>query len=601
MMRRMRPDPVDVPRRSVLELLRDRSFRRHLGIVRRHAWMYAVVILSQVGQTGVAILTAEALRRLFDRVPNVPPSLLQSVLLCMAAFAALRLACTYVEAWIGSLLNETVVYALRRDVLNQLQHLPLGYHEGRHSSEAMNVFWHDLETAKNFIVADVQRLIALPISFLIAGTYLLGVHPLLGLVALCIGPLQLLSNFVLKDRFQTAIREQRKVTRDVFRTIGETMHGIREVKANQMERQVDEQMREIQSRGVVHNVMLSRTSALRAIAREVPRDAGQIIGLAVGVGLTARGQLGAGSLVAFISLLDRVAAPFTTMVQVISNLQQAAEGTRKLYETMDLPPERKDVGVPLSAEPPAISFRDVSFAYEAGRPVLKNVSFSLPAGLSLALVGPSGSGKSTLVKLLYRFYSPDSGQIKIADHPIEEIRIDSLRDRLALVSQDIFLFDATVSENIAAGRTDASTAEIERAADLAQADDFIKALPEGYNSQIGERGIKLSHGQKQRLSIARAILRDASVLVLDEPTSALDVETEASFQRDLGQWAEHCTRIVIAHRLTTIRDCDLVLFLADGEVVEFGPPSQLLKKGGRFADYWRRQTEVEISNSLSRD
>ena len=202
-----------------MELLRDRSFRRHLGIVRRHAWLYVIVILAQVGQTGVAILTAEALRRLFDRLPSVPPSLLQGVLLAMASLAAVRLLCTYLEAWIGSLLNETVVYALRRDVLNHLQHLPLGYHAGRHSSEAMNVFWHDLESAKSFIVADVQRLIALPISFVIAGTYLLGVHPLLGLVALLIGPLQLLSNFVLKDRFQNAIREQRKVTRDVFRTI----------------------------------------------------------------------------------------------------------------------------------------------------------------------------------------------------------------------------------------------------------------------------------------------------------------------------------------------------------------------------------------------
>jgi ABC-type multidrug transport system fused ATPase/permease subunit len=581
-----------------MELLRDRSFRRHLGIVRRHAWMYVVVIVAQVGQTGVAILTAEALRRLFDRLPNVPPSLLQGVLLAMAGLAAFRLLCTYLEAWIGSLLNETVVYALRRDVLNHLQHLPLGYHEGRHSSEAMNVFWHDLESAKSFIVADVQRLIALPISFVIAGTYLFGVHPLLGLVALLIGPLQLLSNFVLKDRFQNAIREQRKVTRDVFRTIGETMHGIREVKANQMERQVDEQMREIQGRGVTHNVTLSKTSAIRAIAREVPRDAGQIAGLAIGVGLVAQGNLGAGSLVAFISLLDRVAAPFTTMVQVISNLQQAAEGTRKLYEVLDMPPERKDVGVSLSAEPPALAFENVTFAYEADRPVLKNVSFSLPAGRSLALVGPSGSGKSTLVKLLYRFYTPDSGEIRIGDHPLQEIRIDSLRDRLALVSQDIFLFDASVLDNIAAGRTDATDEEIHRAADLAQADEFIRALPQGYHSQIGERGIKLSHGQKQRLSIARAILRDASVLVLDEPTSALDVETEASFQRDLGQWARHCTRIVIAHRLTTIRDCDLILFLANGEVVEFGPPSQLLQAGGRFADYWRHQTEIEILNSL---
>lgn len=560
--------------------------------------MYVIVILSQVGQTGVAIFTAEALRRLFDALPNVPAPLLQGVLLAMAGLTAVRLLCTYLEAWFGSLLNETVVYALRRDVLNQLQHLPLGYHEGRHSSEAMNVFWHDLETAKNFIVADVQRLIALPISFIIAGTYLLGVNPLLGVVALCIGPLQLLSNLVLKNQFKEAIRLQRQVTRDVFRTIGETMHGIREVKANQMERQVDEQMREIQGRGVAHNVLLSKTNAVRAIAREVPRDAGQVVGLALGVGLVAHNHLGAGSLVAFISLLDRVAAPFTTMVQVISNLQQATEGTRKLYETMELPPERKDVGIPLSAEAPAIVFDNVTFAYEPERPILNHVSFNLPAGRSLALVGPSGSGKSTLVKLLYRFYAPDTGRIQIAGHALEEIRIDSLRDRLALVSQDIFLFDATVAQNIAAGRADATREEIERAAELAQAAEFIRSLPDGYDSQVGERGIKLSHGQKQRLSIARAILRDASVLVLDEPTSALDVETEASFQRDLGQWAEHCTRIVIAHRLTTIRDCDLVLFLAEGEVVEFGPPSQLLREGGRFAEYWRRQTEIEVTERV---
>ncbi|MGV3617188.1 MAG: ABC transporter ATP-binding protein [Fimbriimonas sp.] len=572
--------------------MRDPTFRRHLKIVRRHGWMYAIVIASQVGQTGVSILTAEALRRLFDRLPAVPLSLLQTILLAMAGLVALRLLCTYLEAWFGSLLNETVVYALRRDVLNQLQHLPLGFHESRHSSEAMNGFWHDLETAKNFIVYDIQRLIALPISFVVAGTYMLGVNPLLGVVALLIGPLQLLSNLVLKERFQEAVRLRREVTRDVFRTIGETMQGIREVKANQMERQVDEQMAEIQGRGVAHNVLLSKTTAVRAIAREVPRDVGQLAGLAIGVGLAARGQIGTGSLVAFISLLDRVAAPFTTMVQVISNLQQAAEGTRKLYETMELPRERKDEGTALDSEPPAIAFHNVSFGYDSERQVLKNVSFQLPAGQSLALIGPSGSGKSTLVKLLYRFYDADAGHIEIAGRPLREIRIDSLRDRLALVSQDIFLFDDTVTANIAAGRPAATRAEIERAAELAQADDFIKGLPKGYESEIGERGIKLSHGQKQRLSIARAILRDASVLVLDEPTSALDVETEASFQRDLGHWAEHCTRIVIAHRLTTIRDCDLVLFLADGQVVEFGPPSTLLAEGGRFAEYWRRQTDI---------
>jgi ABC-type multidrug transport system fused ATPase/permease subunit len=549
--------------------------------------MYAVVILAQVSQTGVAIAVAEILRRIFDQLPSTAGlGLFVGALVGLAAF---RMLATFVDSWIGSMLNETVVYELRREVLNQLQHLPLGFHEGQHSSDATNILYHDLELAKNFVVADVQSLIALPISFIVAGTYLLTVHPLLGLVALCVGPIQLLSNLVLKGRFQEAIRLQRRVTRDVFFTIGETLQGIREVKANQMESKIDEQMKEIQQRGVTYNVMLSKTRAIRAIAREIPKDAGQLVGIVVGAGLVARGHIGVGALVAFISLLDRVSAPFTTVVQVIGNLQQAAEGARRLYEVMDMPVEDKVSGLALPTAPPVIEFRNVSFEYEEGRPVLSDVSFTVDAGRSLALVGPSGSGKSTVIKLLFRFYDPTSGEILIDGRPLQEYSVGSLRERLALVSQEIFLFDAKVADNIAAGRQSASRQEVERAADLAEAAEFICALPEGYESEIGERGIKLSHGQKQRLSIARAVLRDASVLILDEPTSALDVETEASFQRNLGQWAQHCTKLVIAHRLTTIRDCDLTLFLDSGKVVEYGPSEELVKQDGRFATFWKLQ------------
>jgi ATP-binding cassette subfamily B protein/subfamily B ATP-binding cassette protein MsbA len=293
--------------------------------------------------------------------------------------------------------------------------------------------------------------------------------------------------------------------------------------------------------------------------------------------------------VAFLSLIDRLAAPFTTVATVISNLQRAVEGARRLYHTLALPVEDKKHGVTLTSDAPEIEFRDVSFGYDDDRLVLEGLSFRVPAGKSLALVGPSGSGKSTIVKLLYRFYEPTAGEILIDGKPITEISIESLRDRLSLVSQEIYLFDATVAANIAAGRNEALRTDIERAADLAQA-GFIRELPNGFDSEIGERGIKLSHGQKQRLSIARAILRDASVLILDEPTSALDVETEAGFQRDLGQWAQHCTKLIIAHRLTTIRDCDLVLFLDKGQAQEFGSPNDLAGAGGRFADYLSTQT-----------
>ena len=559
--------------------------------------MYVVVIAAQLGQTGVALLAADTSRHLFDAAPKIPPALLSKLLLAFAALAAARMFCTYVEAWIGSQLNETVVYELRRDVLTHLQRLPLSYHEKGHSSDSNSVLYSDLEVAKNFVVYDIQRLIALPISFAFVGIYLLTVHPLLGLIALCIGPLQLLSNMVLKVRFQESVKLRRKVTRDVFFIIGETLQGIREVKANQLEKRVDEQMLEIQGRGVKYNVILSQTQSLRAIAREIPREAGYVLGIATGASLLAAGAIGTGGLVAFISLLDRVAAPFTTLVGVIGNLQEAIEGARKLYDVMDMEEEDQTTGITLSSQPLGIRFDQVSFGYDVERDVLHDVSFSLPAGKCLALVGPSGSGKTTLVKLLYRFYDASAGEISIGDESISTYSLASLRSQLALVSQDIFLFDASVAENIEAGRPGASREDVIRAAELAQASEFIEQLPDQYDSKIGERGIRLSHGQKQRLSIARAILRDASILILDEPTSALDVETEALFQRDLGHWADGCTKIVIAHRLTTIQDADLVLFLEAGRVVEFGPPSQLLKTGGRFAEYWRRQSEMQFKES----
>jgi ABC-type multidrug transport system fused ATPase/permease subunit len=592
-------DSAAAKRESVIGLLRDPTFRSFFAMVGRHRWLYALTIGTQLAGTGLSLAFAEASRRLFNAAPHIPPTLLSTLLWAFALISLLRLGVSFVGNWAGSLLNESVVYALRRRVLDHLQRLPLSFHEDNHSSNAVNIVYNELETTKNFVVSDVQRLIALPLSFVAAGTYLFTIHPLLGAVALTIGPLQLLSNLVQKKRFQEAIDARRKVTRDVFHTIGESLHGVREVKANQLEARVDARMAEIQARGVAQNVLVTQLSTLRSMARDLPGEVGYVAGVAAGAWLMGRGMLGAGGLIAFITLLDKVAAPFTTVVGIINNLQQTVAGSRRLFEVMEMPAEAMDRGESLAPRPdgagPDLAFDAITFSYTPERTTLDRVTFAVPSGASLALVGPSGAGKSTVVKLLLRFYEPKSGSILLDGRPLTDYRIDSLRGSIALVSQDIFIFDGTVADNIAAGRDGATREQVERAARLAQAAEFIEKLPDGYESQVGERGIKLSHGQKQRLAIARAILRDARVLILDEPTSALDVETEASFQRDLGAWADRCTKIVIAHRLTTIRDADLVAFLEDGRVAEFGPPSELLAAGGRFAAYWHRQSLTAVA------
>ena len=515
----------------------------------------------------------------------------------------LRLGTTFVISWIQSLLNESVVYQMRRNVVQAFDWI--------NRSRSMKIttppvrltsFTTNSKGPKILLSPIFSHLIGLPVAFISAGY--LSSHcssSVLGAIALIIGPLQLISNIVYKKRFQEAINLQRQVSNDVFHQISESLQGVREVKANQLEALADERMSEIQKRGVKYNVLLTQLRGARGLAKSIPGEMGYVVGVAVGAVLMARGQIGPGGLVAFISLLDKVSVPFTTMVGVINNLQQILAGSRHLFEVMAMPGEDRTTGNDLPhvcEQGPELIFENVSFAYTPEKQTLDNISFVLPAGKSLALVGPSGSGKSTIVKLLYRFYETQSGTIRFAGQPLTGYSINSVRRAMALVSQDIFLFDGTVRENIALGRPGATNEEIERAARLAQADIFIGQLTNGYDSEIGERGIKLSHGQKQRLSIARAILRNASLLVLDEPTSALDVETEASFQRDLGEWANHCTKIIIAHRLTTIRDADYVLFLDGGRLIEFGTPATLLQNPqSRFAHYWARQGTTDKTSS----
>ena len=306
------------------------------------------------------------------------------------------------------------------------------------------------------------------------------------------------------------------------------------------------------------------------------------------------GTLTIGDFVFINALLLQLYQPLNFIGTVYREIQQGLVDIETMFNLLEQNPEIKDKpdAKPLKVSKGTVEFDKVRFAYDEARPILKGVSFTVPAGKTIAVVGPSGAGKSTISRLLFRFYDVNDGAIRIDGQDIRDVEQQSVRHAIGMVPQDTVLFNDTIRYNIAYGRPDASLAEIEKAAELAQIDAFIKDLPEGYESMVGERGLKLSGGEKQRVAIARTILKSPPILILDEATSALDTFTEKEIQAALNRVAEGRTAIVIAHRLSTVVDADEIIVLVKGEVKERGTHTQLLTAGGVYADMWARQQEA---------
>jgi ABC-type multidrug transport system fused ATPase/permease subunit len=300
---------------------------------------------------------------------------------------------------------------------------------------------------------------------------------------------------------------------------------------------------------------------------------------------------------AFINLLNYVVNPLGEIPRLVAGIGEAVGASHRIFQALDHELERSSGTVTAPAKPalaprqaePVIRFKDLSFAYEAETPVLKGVSFDIQPGEKIAIVGPSGSGKSTLLKLLLGFYPVEDGCIALFGEDLNRWQLSAVRQQMAFVAQDTYLFPVDIQRNIACGKPGAARAEIERAAAAANIDGFIRTLPEGYGTLAGERGARLSGGQKQRISLARAILKDAPILLLDEPTSALDSESEALVQEALDRFMAKHTSIVIAHRLSTIRNADRVLVLDEGRIVEQGTHEELLKLGGLYQELYQKQ------------
>jgi ATP-binding cassette subfamily B protein/subfamily B ATP-binding cassette protein MsbA len=305
------------------------------------------------------------------------------------------------------------------------------------------------------------------------------------------------------------------------------------------------------------------------------------------------GSMTIGSVLVFLSYLASLYAPLNSITQTASIVQTAGANADRVLEVLDLIPDVRDepgaIDAPLSGP---IRFENVTFSYEPGRPVLKDVSLEVQPGETIAIVGPTGAGKTTLVNMLMRFFDPSTGRVTVGGRDIRSLKVRSVRDQISMVLQDPFIFPYTIAENISYGRPEATRERVIEAAIAANADPFIKALPGGYDSIIGERGATLSGGEKQRLSIARAFVKDAPLLIMDEPTSALDARTEGMLLDALERLTKGRTTFIIAHRLSTIRNADKIIVLDHGRIVEQGTHQELIALGGMYSGLYKQQMEI---------
>jgi ATP-binding cassette, subfamily B, bacterial len=500
-------------------------------------------------------------------------------------------------------LAQTIQHAARMDTYDHVQALDLAAFEDRSTGGLLAVLNDDVNQLERFLDRGAMELIHVTTSVVLIGLTYLVLSPLIGLVAFLPVPVILWGTLRFQRRLAPRYREVRERVGSLNGTLANNLGGIATIKAFAAEARETERVR-LESEAY----RSANRAAIRLSSAFVP-----LIRLAILAGFSAilvlgglqalEGNLDAGVYTVMVFIVQRLLWPLTRLGETLDLYQRAMASTRRILDLLDEEVGLVDGTQPLPIVAGDLRLEDVRFAYRrvragtrdaTGDPltaqVLRGVSFEVPAGQTHAIVGSTGAGKSTLVKLLLRLEDVTGGRVLLDGHDVRDVRLADLRAAYGLVSQDVFLFHGTVRENLVYGRPEATDAEVERAAMLAEAHGFIVAMPDGYHSLVGERGQKLSGGQRQRLSIARAILRDPPVLVLDEATSAVDNETEAAIQRSLARVAEGRTTVVIAHRLSTVRHADRIHVLEAGEVVEAGTHDELLAADGRYAALWRVQT-----------
>lgn len=482
---------------------------------------------------------------------------------------------------------------LRLDAYNQVQRQDMGFFESRSSGELTSILNDDVNQLERFLDGGANDFLQVFVSVTLIGGVFFYISPSIALMAIAPIPVVVWGAFFFMRRATPLYAEVRERVGELSGRLANNLGGMSTIKSFTSESRESARLATVSDQYVQANRKAIRISSAFVPLIRMAILAGFMATFILGGLKALDGSLNVGAYGMLVFLTQRLLWPLTRLAQTVDLYERAMASTRRILKLIETETDVRDTGkvVLPNSESGSVRFESVKFHYPQSQSGVNNIDLNIVAGSTVALVGTTGSGKSTLIKLLLRFYPVNAGSIRINDVAIEQLSLNSLRSNIGLVSQDVFLFEGSIRDNIAYGKPDASDAEILEAARAAEATEFIDDLPQGFDTLVGERGVKLSGGQRQRLSLARAIIKNPPILILDEATSAVDNETEAAIQRSLAVISKQRTVLVVAHRLSTIVSADEIIVLEHGDMVERGTHEELLKlTDGHYARQWAVQT-----------